>query len=90
MRVRVCVVCRVLMGCGCSSADVNPIGSFSKIDLRGFLEWAADEKTLGYTALLDVVHAAPTAELEPITSNYTQTDEGTSAFAFALSQVNRS
>jgi hypothetical protein len=41
------------------------------------LEWAADEKTLGYTALLDVVHAAPTAELEPITSNYTQTDEGT-------------
>jgi NAD+ synthase (glutamine-hydrolysing) len=81
------------MGCGCSSADVNPIGSFSKIDLRGFLEWAADEKTLGYTALLDVVHAAPTAELEPITSNYTQTDEGTSAFAFAFAlalSINRS
>lgn len=61
----------------CSSADVNPIGSFSKIDLKAFLEWAGQEHNLGYSALIDVVRAAPTAELEPITENYTQTDEGT-------------
>ncbi|MCA9928260.1 MAG: NAD(+) synthase [Anaerolineales bacterium] len=57
----------------CSSADINPIGSVSKVDLRRFLRWAAENK--GYTALLDVVDAAPTAELEPITDNYTQQDE---------------
>lgn len=59
-----------------SSADLNPIGSFSKIDLKAFLEWAAEEKNLGYSSLLDVVRAPPTAELEPITEAYTQTDEG--------------
>ena len=57
----------------CSSADVNPIGGISKMDLRRFLDWAADH--LGYTALIDVVSALPTAELEPITENYTQEDE---------------
>ncbi|HIN28107.1 TPA: glutamine-dependent NAD(+) synthetase [Candidatus Poribacteria bacterium] len=57
----------------CSSADVNPIGGISKMDLRRFLDWAADH--LGYTALIDVVSALPTAELEPITEDYTQEDE---------------
>lgn len=57
----------------CSSADINPIGGISKVDLRRFLRWAAANK--GYTALLEVVNAAPTAELEPITKNYAQLDE---------------
>ncbi len=56
-----------------SSADINPIGGISKVDLRRFLRWAAAD--LGYTALLDVVEAVPTAELEPITESYTQQDE---------------
>lgn len=57
----------------CSSADLNPIGGISKTDLRRFLQWAADH--LGYDALIAVVEAPPTAELEPITETYTQEDE---------------
>ncbi len=56
-----------------SSADINPIGSISKVDLRRFLRWAADHK--GYSILHEVVDAAPTAELEPITAGYSQQDE---------------
>ena len=57
----------------CSSADLNPIGGISKTDLRRFLRWAAEH--LGYDALIEVVEAPPTAELEPITETYTQEDE---------------
>jgi NAD+ synthase (glutamine-hydrolysing) len=57
----------------CSAADVNPIGGIAKGDLKRFLVWGA--KNLGYAALESVVAAKPTAELEPITSDYTQTDE---------------
>ena len=57
----------------CSSGDINPIGGISKQDLRRFLNWAKDE--LGYSALSEIVDAPPTAELEPITETYTQTDE---------------
>ena len=57
----------------CSSGDINPIGGISKQDLRRFLSWAKDE--LGYSALSEIVDAPPTAELEPITETYTQTDE---------------
>lgn len=57
----------------CSSADINPIGSISKQDLRAFLRWAAIH--LGYSSLADVEAAPPTAELEPIRSNYSQLDE---------------
>ena len=57
----------------CSSADLNPIGGISKTDLRRFLRWAADH--LGYDALIEVVEAPPTAELEPITETHTQEDE---------------
>ncbi len=57
----------------CSSADINPIGGISKVDLRRFLRWAAE--TRGYTTLQDVVNAQPTAELEPITATYSQLDE---------------
>ncbi|KAK7399074.1 hypothetical protein VNO78_10249 [Psophocarpus tetragonolobus] len=57
----------------CSSADINPIGSISKQDLRAFLRWAAIH--LGYSSLADIEAAPPTAELEPIRSNYSQLDE---------------
>ncbi|CAL5214994.1 unnamed protein product [Lathyrus oleraceus] len=57
----------------CSSADINPIGSLSKQDLRAFLRWAAIH--LGYSSLAYIEAAPPTAELEPIRSNYTQCDE---------------
>ncbi|GLT44498.1 hypothetical protein SLA2020_183900 [Shorea laevis] len=57
----------------CSSADINPIGSISKQDLRMFLQWAATH--LGYSSLADIEAAPPTAELEPIRSNYSQLDE---------------
>lgn len=56
-----------------SSADINPIGSISKSDLRRFLGWAA--ANLGYPALGEIVEATPTAELEPITADYVQSDE---------------
>ncbi|XP_031132310.1 glutamine-dependent NAD(+) synthetase [Ipomoea triloba] len=57
----------------CSSADINPIGSISKTDLRTFLRWAAIH--LGYSSLAEIEAAPPTAELEPIRSNYSQLDE---------------
>ncbi|KAA8540783.1 hypothetical protein F0562_024298 [Nyssa sinensis] len=57
----------------CSSADINPIGSISKQDLRTFLRWASTH--LGYSSLAEIEAAPPTAELEPIRSNYNQLDE---------------
>ncbi len=57
----------------CSSADINPIGGISKVDLRRFLLWAAEHK--GYPTLAEIVAAPPTAELEPITDSYAQKDE---------------
>ncbi|KAK3030637.1 hypothetical protein RJ639_035841 [Escallonia herrerae] len=57
----------------CSSADINPIGSISKLDLRTFLKWAANH--LGFSSLAEIEAAPPTAELEPIRANYSQLDE---------------
>jgi NAD+ synthase (glutamine-hydrolysing) len=57
----------------CSSADINPIGGISKVDLKRFLHWASVH--IGYSELSEIVSAPPTAELEPITENYTQLDE---------------
>ena len=65
----------------CSSGDINPIGGISKHDLRRFLRWA--EHHLGYTALAEIVAAPPTAELEPITETYTQTDEDDMGMTYA-------
>ncbi|CAM9388675.1 unnamed protein product [Discosporangium mesarthrocarpum] len=48
----------------CSSADLNPIGAISKVDLKRLLSWAAKEH--GYTVLDDIVAAPPTAELRPL------------------------
>eukprot|EP00177_Eucheuma_denticulatum_P007318 GFKZ01013317.1.p1 GENE.GFKZ01013317.1~~GFKZ01013317.1.p1 ORF type:complete len:735 (+),score=88.97 GFKZ01013317.1:41-2206(+) len=59
----------------CSSADLNPIGGISKVDLKVFLRWAAEKDGLGYEALREVVEATPTAELEPIVGGKVQTDE---------------
>ncbi len=47
----------------CSSADLNPIGSISKLDLKRMLEWASDEYR--YSSLKDIIAAPPTAELQP-------------------------
>jgi len=57
----------------CSSADLNPIGTIAKSDLKKFLLFAAEK--FHYSALLDIVSAVPTAELEPSSENYSQTDE---------------
>eukprot|EP00249_Psilotum_nudum_P015514 c25368_g1_i1 orf=97-2295(+) len=56
-----------------SSADINPIGGISKQDLRKFLDWGS--VNLGFSTLAEIVAAPPTAELEPIRSNYSQLDE---------------
>ncbi|CUM67258.1 uncharacterized protein PRCAT00004951001 [Priceomyces carsonii] len=57
----------------CSSADINPIGGISKTDLKRFIHWA--ETNFELPILKDFLDATPTAELEPITENYVQSDE---------------
>lgn len=57
----------------CSSADINPIGGISKTDLKRFIAYAKDAFDL---PILDTfLTATPTAELEPITKDYVQSDE---------------
>ncbi|KAJ8058664.1 hypothetical protein OCU04_012838 [Sclerotinia nivalis] len=57
----------------CSSADINPIGAISKTDLKRFILWASTEFEM--PLLQDFIDAPPTAELEPITEDYVQSDE---------------
>ena len=59
----------------CSSADINPIGSLSKIDLKRFLFWSIQNR--GLKSIESVLNAIPTAELRPLEENgkCTQTDE---------------
>jgi NAD+ synthase (glutamine-hydrolysing) len=57
----------------CSSADINPIGGISKTDLKSFIGWASTNFDL--PILQDFLNAVPTAELEPITATYVQSDE---------------
>ncbi|KAJ0330219.1 hypothetical protein COL5a_003277 [Colletotrichum fioriniae] len=57
----------------CSSADINPIGSIDKADLKRFIAWA--EKDFNIPCLHDFLTAVPTAELEPISETYVQSDE---------------
>ncbi|OJD34895.1 glutamine-dependent nad(+) synthetase [Diplodia corticola] len=57
----------------CSSADINPIGGISKTDLKAFIKWAGSQFNL--PILEDFINATPTAELEPITKDYVQSDE---------------
>lgn len=57
----------------CSSADINPIGGISKTDLKRFIAWA--EFNFELPILHEFITATPTAELEPITKDYVQSDE---------------
>lgn len=57
----------------CSSADLNPIGGISKTDLKKFIAWATINFNL--PILQQFLDATPTAELEPITEDYVQSDE---------------
>ncbi|CAJ0824429.1 14819_t:CDS:2, partial [Entrophospora sp. SA101] len=78
----------------CSSADINPIGAISKIDLRKFIEYARNEFGLSildelssnhepYLIIIIFLNAVPTAELEPITSDYVQSDEADMGMSYA-------
>ncbi|KAJ3053734.1 glutamine-dependent NAD(+) synthetase, partial [Rhizoclosmatium hyalinum] len=57
----------------CASADVNPIGGISKKDLKGFVQHS--RTVFDLPILEEFLHATPTAELEPITADYVQSDE---------------
>lgn len=57
----------------CSSADINPIGGISKTDLKRFIAYASKEFDM--PVLEEFLSATPTAELEPITKDYVQSDE---------------
>lgn len=57
----------------CSSADLNPIGGISKVDLKLLLAWAARER--GYTVLAEIAAAPPTAELRPLAEGADENDE---------------
>ncbi len=48
----------------CSSADINPIGSISKLDLRRFLLWAADRMHI--PVLAEIASAKASPELVPV------------------------
>nr|CAG8545687.1 9640_t:CDS:10 [Entrophospora candida] len=78
----------------CSSADINPIGAISKIDLRKFIEYARNEFGLSmldelssnhepYLIIIIFLNAVPTAELEPITNDYVQSDEADMGMSYA-------
>lgn len=64
----------------CSSADINPIGGISKTDLKSFIAYARDEFQL--PVLEEFLTAVPTAELEPITKDYVQSDEADMGFTY--------
>ena len=58
----------------CSAADFNPIGSFSKLRLKEYLNWNSD--THGFEFIGKVLTATPTAELQPLQEGeIAQTDE---------------
>ena len=51
----------------CSSADLNPIGSISKTDLRSFILYCSEKFKI--KALKNIYEAPPTAELEPLSTS---------------------
>ncbi|QDS67499.1 hypothetical protein FKW77_001435 [Venturia effusa] len=65
----------------CSSADINPIGSIDKADLRRLITWAGNIWEM--PILHDFVDAVPTAELEPITDTHVQSDEADMGITYA-------
>lgn len=66
----------------CSSADINPIGGISKTDLKLYIAYAQEAYDL--PILYDFIHAIPTAELEPITEQYVQSDEADMGMTVSL------
>lgn len=78
----------------CSSSDIAPIGNphhrietyilggISKTDLQKFLQYA--QTAFDMPVLEKFLHATPTAELEPITKDYVQSDEVQNSFDFTL------
>lgn len=73
----------------CSSADINPIGGISKMDLKKFLIYAKDKFAL--PVLSEIIAAPPTAELEPLKDGQlAQTDEQDMGMTYdELSQYGR-
>eukprot|EP00039_Didymoeca_costata_P032980 m.40185 g.40185 ORF g.40185 m.40185 type:complete len:696 (-) comp9635_c0_seq2:197-2284(-) len=72
----------------CSAADINPIGGISKRDLQKFIKYTSEKYT--FPSLTSILEAPPTAELEPITKEYTQTDEADMGMSYDdLSQYGR-
>lgn len=65
----------------CSSADINPIGGISKTDLKSFLRYA--KEALDLPILQEFLDATPTAELEPTTESYVQSDEADMGMTYA-------
>ncbi|KAJ2311343.1 glutamine-dependent NAD(+) synthetase [Coemansia sp. Cherry 401B] len=57
----------------CSSADLNPIGSVSKADLRKYVQFARTHMDL--PVLDEFLSAMPSAELVPHSETYVQSDE---------------
>ncbi|ROL41207.1 Glutamine-dependent NAD(+) synthetase [Anabarilius grahami] len=73
----------------CSSADINPIGGVSKMDLKCFLQYCV--KRFQLTALISILDSPPTAELEPLTDGkVVQTDEADMGMTYSeLSVIGR-
>jgi len=65
----------------CSSADINPIGSIDKAALKSFISWAQVE--FNVPCLEEFLNATPTAELEPVTEDYVQSDEADMGMTYA-------
>ncbi|KAL4445070.1 hypothetical protein ABPG74_018798 [Tetrahymena malaccensis] len=58
----------------CSSADINPIGSISKTDVRKLLQWNYEKRNI--QAAKKILDLVPTAELKPLNGDkFAQTDE---------------
>jgi NAD+ synthase (glutamine-hydrolysing) len=55
------------------SADINPMGSILKTDLKDFIAYVTDQFSL--PTLNSFLSAVPLAELEPISETYVQSDE---------------
>ena len=66
----------------CSSADLNPIGSFSKLRLKEILQYFYEVHH--FEAIKDVLEATPSAELRPLKEGeIAQTDEEDMGLTYA-------
>ncbi|KAF1738488.1 Glutamine-dependent NAD(+) synthetase [Beauveria bassiana] len=71
----------LVLGSANVGEDINPIGSIDKAALRGFIAWA--QVKFDMPCLEDFLTATPTAELEPVTAEYTQSDEADMGITYA-------